>query len=98
MGVGEVAQGPAQAVVQFLTQARHQTAGAGQACGALRHQAVMGVDAVQVGVEGVGNLALAQLRHGFFGELKVGACHQPADHQHQPDHQAEQDHDRAFDW
>ena len=58
----------------------------------------MGIDAIKVGIKGVGNLAFAQRTHRILGELQIQAGDQPAAEQEQPDQQAEQNHDCAFDW
>jgi hypothetical protein len=60
----------------------------------LFHQLVMGIDSVEVGIEGVGDLLLAQFCHPGLGEVQVQSRHQHDREDENADQQADKQHDR----
>ena len=77
VGLRHVCQSGAQTVFQLrfsilgAAAAQQHFTGVCKVGGVLLHQLMMGVDAVQVGIEGVGDLLLPQIGHRALGKLQV---------------------------
>ena len=105
IGIWKVTQYLTQVALQFNTgrtacvqiQALIEFAQSGQIQGVLLHALMVRIDAVKIGIEGVGNLTLSQLGHGVLGKAQVQTGHQPHAEDEQQYQQAQYQHHRALD-